>query len=928
MSERKKRGRGRSRSSGQPPLTSYPGRILVLLALLVAPWLVGSVSAWAQFGLAAVLVAAVVFWFLELAVTRPRYVVLPLSVLPILMGVALGIFQLWPLSPQMADWVGAGRNVEQWELFGSLTPQDHEVAEKIEIETGRSVDPSAWAVQPTISLDPDATRLMTVQLLFAGLAYVLGAHYFHQPRTLLWLCLILTVNGLALAAFGMVQRMTGNPGELLFGLVQVEGTGFASYINRNNAAGWLVMCMSAAVVLVTITFSGSSDDHGAETQEEWLLNQHSRGDGAWHGLLRMVHELDAKKMAAVFALVFIVAGVVSTLSRGGSLAMILGSIIGFLLIGVTSPRRSGQGVQYLAVAVLMGLVLVAWLGFGQKIMERFEQADQRDLLEDSRVENWRETAAVFPEQWLVGSGLDSYRHVHRPFRSSPETGLFAFAENQYFQTLIDAGLLGGLLLAAMLIWTVCLTSYLLKRARSRAMIVAGTLGGVALGSQAVAAFFDFGLYIPANTMTFAVVMGCVAGQAQYQALRDPLETRLASRGFGPLSVPLLLLLMGGSILGLSEFYRQGQLESALLRAQVLRRQEHRSDLGEMDRSLEHMERLAAAGRNARLQASIADQWIHRQRLGDYRRILATLPEVVDETGQTLVWQSTEPRQRLAYLRQLRQVSPPAAARLEQELAANTANRIQLLSAYHELLMSRSRLPLRPETHLRLAELGSWFSPQPPDAHLDRALQIAPKNPHFQVLAGIQKLEASGFDPGAENFEPALEHLRIALELDSRAVRSFESAVLKKSILGARVDGLDSAVYARKLLLDYPDLLLDLTNRDPDLQRQPELRLELLRETKEGMEQRRQSFVLNLAEAWAMGRIEMELQQWQAASQQFDLVLQMNPAHAGARFQRALARFELGELERASEDLRSLMEVYPEEARYRRAWQRVQDARLQ
>lgn len=926
MRERKSRGEHKTGRPAVIPMTSYPGRWLILAMLLVAPWMIGGLASWAQFGLSVAAVVAATLWFMELAITRPKRIIMPLSVLPILLGVGLGVLQIVPWSPELKERVAAQHSDEQWHAFGDTTPMDQDLISQIELQTDTPVSDLQLPPDLSISIDPNATKMMVVQLWLAALCYVLGAHYFHHFRSLWWLCLILTINGLVVSAFGMVQKMTGDTNELFMGALTVNGSVFGPYVNRNNAAGWLVMTLSAATMLVMYAFNGRGLEDG-DSDEDWLLHGQRNQTDVWYGLLRLVHELNARKLAAVFALVFIIGGILTTLSRGGTLAMILGAVIGFVLMGVSSAGRSRQGLQYLAVAITLGLVLVGWLGFGQKLMDRFDQADKSDLMSDARVENWVDTWPLFSQQWLLGSGLDTYQHVHRPLRSTIENSTYVFAENQYFQTLIDAGLLGVVLLAAMLAWTLYQISYLIKRARGPSMVAAGTLGGVALGSQMVSAFFDFGLYLPANTVTFAVLMGAVAGQAQYHGARDQDELPIARWGWGAMSGFLLLVLLGGGLLGSLQYYRMSQVEAALLEAKTLREQAPLASIEDVDASLQVLTDLAANGSEPNLHETLGRQLVLRYRLAEFQRLKQRATAELSEAVVQDLWESTSEAGRSRVIRQMKVVSPQTVPQVQQEFFGAVEAKRWLLTAYAEYLRARRASPLQPELHFRLADLGRLFSEQSVGPHVDRATQIGPNNPRYLMLAGLQKMETIGFDKSNPEFEPAMTQLRTAIELDSTLVRTMEPLLLKKVVLGAAIDGLAAEEYASSLLLDHPELLLDFANRNQELKRQPEVRSQLMVATKERLDRRKQAFTYNVAENWAMGRIEMELENWESAVSYFDKVMQANPSHTGARFQRVLARIQLMEYDKAEEEIRGLLDAQPGNSTYKRVLEQIQQASL-
>jgi len=712
---------------------------------------------------------------------------------------------------------------------------------------------------------------------------------------------------------------------LFVGDLAVGGSMFGPYVNRNTAAGWLVMAMAAGIMLVMYVFADGDDE--VESEDDWYLHEQRQKSDWWFALLRTVHELNAKKLAAVFAVVFIIGGVLATLSRGGTLAMILGSVIGFLVIGVSSPTRSRQGVQYLAMAVFLGLLLVAWLGFGEKLMERFEQADKSDLATDARVETWRDTWPLFSDQWLVGSGLHTYQHVHRPMRTTPETSTYVYGENQYFQTLIDAGAIGAGLLIMMIGWSIYQVSYLIKRARSRSMVAAGTLGSVALGAQAVSAFFDFGLYMPANTITFAVLMGAVAGQAQYHGQRDRDREPAARWGWGLASSPLLLVLLGAGIVGALQLFRLGNMEDALFQAKSVREKGSSASLKEVDESIVELTKWADSGTEANLHDSLGQQWLLRYRVSEMSRLQSQANQELKETVLEGLWESTSLSRRLAVLRQLKAVSPVAARQAEQEFFGNSNNRLALLTAYGEFLKSRRSNPMRPELHLRLAESGRVFSSLSPGPHLDRATMIGPQNARYHLLAGVQKLESANFENQHEAFEPALDHLRKVIDMDTNWARTFEPLVLKKTFMGVQVDGLSAEEYARKLLVDHPNLLLDFVNRNAEIKQQPDLRMELLLEAKRRLDQRKQAFNRSVADIWAMGQIEELMEDWESALEHYQAVLRANPNHANARYRRAVVRIKLRLWDDAERELNSLLEQAPNNAAYKRALQEIRTGRL-
>ncbi|MBX3438963.1 MAG: hypothetical protein KF861_15840, partial [Planctomycetaceae bacterium] len=204
------------------------GRISLIAHLLAAPWVFGGVTPEAQWWLSLGVAGLLVLHLIESLVERPSGPFhLPTAVLAPVGLLVIAAVQLLPrdepLVPRMQHAVFA----ELAETFGSDGP-----------------------VTGTVS--PASTRTQASLLFFALGAFVLGSRWFSTGPSQIWLWRALAINGAALAFFGIVQKLTWNG--LLFWSVPLRqgGTPFASFVNRNNAAGYLNLCLAAALGVVIL----------------------------------------------------------------------------------------------------------------------------------------------------------------------------------------------------------------------------------------------------------------------------------------------------------------------------------------------------------------------------------------------------------------------------------------------------------------------------------------------------------------------------------------------------------------------------------------------------------------------------------------------------------------------------------------------------
>ena len=221
--------------------------------------------------------------------------------------------------------------------------------------------------------------------------------------------------------------------------------------------------------------------------------------------------MNAEKLWILAFITFIIGGILCTASRGSILALIAATIITSAALAGKSGNRAFAGG--LLALLLVGGGLMSWAGQSEFVQERFAQMFDPDMSERGRVPNWNEALDTVPNNWTWGTGLGTYRFVYERFQNRflGQTAHY-HAENQFLQALIEGGALSLILLVA----AIGLTSWSVYKLfkfggnLNNALAVAGTF---ALSSQFIGGMFDFGLYIPSNTILMASICGIVIGRA-------------------------------------------------------------------------------------------------------------------------------------------------------------------------------------------------------------------------------------------------------------------------------------------------------------------------------------------------------------------------------------------------------------------------------
>ena len=309
----------------------WPGRIALLLAILLSPWAFGSVRPWAQQWIAIAILVGLGFWWFETSLKQRDKQYFPYVFFPVFLGVIIGLLQLWEL-PSGLSSMALGRQIEIFKEFGS-----------------------DLKLSPTISVSHAGTKRFLSILSLGVAALLLGSRYFKTMFEVRLLLLLMTVNGVLLSIFGIVQKFTSDVAHIYWTIELDGGNPFGPYVNRNNGAGYLLICLACAIGLLIILI-GKKEDRGPRPIV-------SKEIPFWRQLVfhfqLFISDLTPAKIASLMAVGIIGIGVLASLSRGGVTAMLVASFVTLMLYGMArKPSFTGfllLSMVFLAFGVAGGL---------------------------------------------------------------------------------------------------------------------------------------------------------------------------------------------------------------------------------------------------------------------------------------------------------------------------------------------------------------------------------------------------------------------------------------------------------------------------------------------------------------------------------------------------------------------------------------------
>lgn len=759
--------------------------VCLLAGCVVTPWALGGNLAEAELALsaatAAALLLAVAAWAAGGWALR-----LPLAGCVLAAAIVWSLIQCAPLPQWLVRWVSpsAVQLREQLASDGppgawSVTASGDRAHDALDVD---SRPKRASGGPERLSLYPSVTRRTGYVLCVAFGGLLLGGWLAGSRRGVLALLVLVAINGALLSGFGMGQQLVWNG--KIYGVVELpteRGQPFGPYVNRNNAGGYLNLCLAAAVGLVVWAWGP------AYLAPAVKLPERLRGD--WpERLRRTVAGLSASKLASAVAVVAIAAGILSSLSRGAALAMCVAGLV--VCVPLVVRRRT------LFVALVGVLVAAAgllhWLGRLDPIHERLATAAEPDRAIAGRLEHWQVAMRLVPRFWVAGTGLGTYRFVYRLEQHEPSDVWFYHAENQFVESLVEAGVVGLGLLLAMLVAVAWAAVRLIGSPRKLDRAV-GVMGVFALASQIVAGAFDFGLYLPANMFLMAALCGLVVGQYQ-EAGAGWLAVRQSARPVwrGGLAVAIAIGAVAGAALAARDA-RARQLDRRV--DQIARRYAGRlwemppADVSGAERLLHDALRIRPD--DAQLRYRLAELYIHRYRSEAADRVLAENTTLQDR-------QEAWPVTSLVMLHRL-------ARRLERDgqqepldwIRRSEAVRTHLSEAWRQLEMAREACPLLALVHLRMAQLDVIVRDGRHEAeHLERATRVYPTDPELLYTAGLVALDSG--DVGA-----ACRYWKRSLALGSR---------FQRLIIDVAKERLTVGQWQASLLPDDVDRLLEIAKQ--------------------------------------------------------------------------------------------------------------------
>ncbi len=305
-------------------------------------------------------------------------------------------------------------------------------------------------------------RLLTILLcigIVTSIAGILGKWVYPQGDTLYW----------------YIPVPHGRPGPM------------AGFINRNHYAGFLALL---APVALCATIS-------ALQRRRYVLSG-----------------------ASLLATTILSAGVLLSMSRGGTLALLAGILTTAVFLTLQRTRQQWSFICAILCVLAIGAGwMIRQIPDLQTRMTQWRAPATQEAA-NTRFNAWRDSLEVARAYPILGAGPNAFRTVFPQHRLTSERAARDFAENEYVQWLAETGLVGTLLALA-IAWMFLKNLY-----RQLSVPNAGTLtpwlpaAAGAVAAAGIHAALDFPLRLPLYAITVAA-LAALAWPQPYRAIHVP-----------------------------------------------------------------------------------------------------------------------------------------------------------------------------------------------------------------------------------------------------------------------------------------------------------------------------------------------------------------------------------------------------------------------
>lgn len=488
---------------------------LIIICLIIAPLAFGSVETWALLIMELLVTLSAISYSIYIVKENKSFYSVP-GLVPLIILCEFILIQIIPLPQSLVKIISPS----SWELYRNTV--------------GIFSDTQFM----TISVNKSATISEFMRFSSYLIFYVLSVQIFSDKDNIKKGVKTVSIFGFILAFSSICQLFLRKDYALWLRYVPDNAMIVGPYVCHNHYAGLMEMIFPLSAIL-------------------YLYNKPTFIYGSFRE--RMIDSWGRSKMMeslkyAFFALTIAVS-IFLSLSRGGIIGLLFGSVVFFSLLQFFVYKNKTGFINSAFFVVIMAFI-ITWFGWGD-ITSRFSDIkNEIEGLSYSRLAIWQDSLPLIKDFFVTGSGFGTYRWIFPAYLTFNGTRIVDHTHNDYLEFASNGGII-AIILIGLFLYSMITTGFkILKGRKDRYPVMVCIAAFSGLISIFLHSVFDFNMQIPANALYFVFLCSLfVAGSAVKTKNHSKKLTCLTEAGK---SSPFLLLAFS-IIVFLSALFIHGRL---------------------------------------------------------------------------------------------------------------------------------------------------------------------------------------------------------------------------------------------------------------------------------------------------------------------------------------------------------------------------------
>ncbi len=341
------------------------------------------------------------------------------------------------------------------------------------------------------SLDPYATTGHFLKTLAYICLFILTIALVNTEDRIKTVLKTFFLSGVFQAAYGSFMTLS----DIEYGFFMFKehyiGKATGTFINRNNYANYLAMCIAAGTALLLIDLSQQKPKSWKDT------------------FVRLLRFIMSNKMILRIGLAVIVVGIVLSRSRMGNIAFFGSLAIAGILWMILTKRVTRNSIILLTSLILIDVWVVGnWFGL-EKVQQRLQNTSTST---ETRDEVIRDTLVYIEQSPVVGTGGGTFHTVYPYYKSPDVNGFYNHTHNDYLQLVSEYGFIGLFCIALFVVTGAYNALKTMVSRKNPTMQATGFTSIMVIIALLMHSLVDFNLQIMANaaSVTILVTLGWVA----------------------------------------------------------------------------------------------------------------------------------------------------------------------------------------------------------------------------------------------------------------------------------------------------------------------------------------------------------------------------------------------------------------------------------